>query len=44
LVQEQGEINYLFPLEDFIEFRKEAEMLIQKITSRLEQEGYLSAG
>jgi hypothetical protein len=36
--------SYVFTPEDFIEFRKEAEMLIQKITSRLEQEGYLSAG
>jgi len=34
----------VFTPEDFIEFRKEAEMLIQKITSRLEQKGYLSAG
>ena len=36
--------SYVFTPEDFIEFRKEAEMLIQKITSRLKQEGYLSAG
>ena len=33
--------SYLFTPEDFIEFRKEAERLMQKITSRLEQEGYL---
>ena len=36
--------SYLFTPEDFIEFRKEAEMLMQKINSRLKQEGYLSAG
>jgi uncharacterized protein len=35
--------SYMFTPEDFIEFRKEAEMLMQKITSRLKQEGYLSA-
>ena len=34
--------SYIFTPEDFIEFKKEAEMLIQKITSRLKQEGYLS--
>ena len=36
--------SYVFTPEDFIEFRKDAEMLMQKITSRLKQEGYLSAG
>jgi hypothetical protein len=36
------ELPYTFTPKDFIEFRKEAEMLIQKIISRLKQEGYLS--
>lgn len=33
---------YVFMPEDFIEFKKEAEMVIHKITSRLKEEGYLS--
>jgi uncharacterized protein (UPF0332 family) len=34
--------SYVFTPEDFIEFRKETEMLKQKIACRLEQEGYLN--
>ena len=34
--------SYMFTPEDFIEFRKEAEMLIQKMTSHLKKEGYVS--
>jgi uncharacterized protein (UPF0332 family) len=33
--------SYLFRPEDFIEFKKQAEMVMQRITSRLKQEGYL---
>jgi len=33
--------SYVFTPEDFIEFRKEAEIVVQKITSRLKREGYL---
>jgi uncharacterized protein (UPF0332 family) len=36
--------SYVFTSEDFIEFRKDAEMLVQKITSWLKREGYLGAG
>jgi uncharacterized protein (UPF0332 family) len=31
----------VFTPEDYIEFKKEAELLMQKITSRLKEEGYL---
>ena len=34
--------SYMFTTEDFVEFKKEAEIVIQKITSRLKKEGYLS--
>jgi uncharacterized protein (UPF0332 family) len=34
--------SYIFTREDFIEFRKEAERVMQKITSRLQENGYLS--
>ena len=34
--------TYVFTPEDFIEFKKQAEMVMQRITSRLKQEGYLS--
>jgi uncharacterized protein (UPF0332 family) len=33
--------SYMFTPEDFIEFRKDAEIVMQRITSRLKQEGYL---
>lgn len=36
--------SYMFTPEDFIEFRKEAEVLMKKITSRLKQDGYLGVG
>jgi hypothetical protein len=32
----------LFTPEDFIEFKKEAERVIDRMTSKLKQEGYLS--
>jgi uncharacterized protein (UPF0332 family) len=34
--------SYMFTREDFIQFRKEAERVMQKITFRLQEEGYLS--
>ena len=34
--------SYMFTLEDFIEFRKDAENVMLKIMSRLKQEGYLN--
>jgi hypothetical protein len=34
--------SYMFTPEDFIEFRKDAEGVILKMTSRLKQEAYLS--
>jgi uncharacterized protein len=34
--------SYIFTPEDFIEFKREAERVIQRMTSRLKQEGYLS--
>ena len=34
--------SYTFTLEDYVEFKKEAEMVMQRITSRLEKEGYLN--
>ncbi len=33
--------SFMFTPEDFIEFKKQAEMVMQRITSRLKQEGYL---
>jgi uncharacterized protein (UPF0332 family) len=35
--------SYMFRPEDFIEFKKQVEMVMQRITSRLKQEGYLSS-
>jgi hypothetical protein len=32
--------SYMFTPEDFIEFRKDAEILMLKIISRLKQDGY----
>ena len=34
--------SYTFTLEDYVEFKKEAEMVMQRITSRLEKESYLN--
>jgi len=34
--------SYVFIAEDFVEFKKEAEIVMQKMTSRLKKEGYLS--
>jgi len=41
--REEADYNpsYVFTPEDFVEFKKEAELLMQKITSRLKEEGYL---
>lgn len=41
--REEADYNpsYVFTPDDFLEFRKEAEILMQKITSRLTEEGYL---
>jgi uncharacterized protein (UPF0332 family) len=33
--------SYVFTPEDFVEFKKDAENLMQRITSRLKREGYL---
>jgi uncharacterized protein (UPF0332 family) len=42
--REEADYNpsYVFTPEDFVEFKKEAELLMLKITSRLKEEGYLS--
>ena len=34
--------SYVFTTEDYVEFKKEAEIVMQKMTSLLKKEGYLS--
>lgn len=42
--REEADYNpsYLFTAEDYIEFKREAELLMQKIRLRLKEEGYLN--